>query len=475
MDDGDYSEGMQEIQNEETFTKQILMWIDSSSITENLISFFGFFLIIVLTLYTGIYNTPSINVLDSPRNFTTATSKKFSFDAAPISSYNRFISFDMAFIKKKIDLTVDTPINFTYQVEVSSQEQTYNKTVKDIALNIHGDAGNNLTQYMSLFRDDVIDYQSIEFIIYMNNYDPELIEGINIIIKLGTHDYSTFQSYFRCVYALFQLFSLINLFRKLKSSGNLYLHKEQRLLIPLIVCSFLANNPFYFFQACHSRHIYFFYEALATACFEGYVWFHVLAIFDILRDKNLVLNTKFYLPKIVICFFIAFSRFLIGAHRAISTFSEPQLFGDSTANLFRSIEIFFFLIFTGYSIFLFIQSILTFDSTERFKFYMYTFSNFSVLVFVVLARILNPIFGIFSGDETENIITFVIENIYVLMMIYYHWPYESQIEQNYVDGQNSKGDFNQQIADIADPMLINDDDDDELIEEDIEEEEEEEE
>ncbi|OHS93258.1 hypothetical protein TRFO_40432 [Tritrichomonas foetus] len=471
----DSSDGMQEIQSEETFIKETQMWIDSATLTENIISLVGFAAIIILTISTGVVGTPAINFQKSPRNFKAGSNiQKFSFDAAPISAYNRFISFDITLVKKDINAKVSVPISFSYQVECSSHDKTFNKTVKSFNGLVTAPSGQNTSLPFHLFKDPVIDYQSIELSITMDNSNLNDFSGIQIITKLGTHDHTTFQAYFRFVYSIFEISSMFMLVKRMRKDGRTYLHKEQRMIIPILVCAFLSNNPFYLLQAYRPSHFFFFIEAISSTLFEGSLWITVLNVFDVMRLKNVKLDMNFYLPKLVYCGLIAFAHFIHHMYRAIGTFSDPPILSDSTGYNLMLFENLLLAGFVAWSLYIFVQSVLTMDLTERYKFVMYSASNLALVFLVAFVLIFARTFNLYEDSAAIWVSTFVVENVYVLMMIYYHWPYESQHDQTYVEGEQPSGYKQEQIAEIADPALINDDDIDDDDEEEEDEEEEEE-
>lgn len=466
---------MQEIKNEEIVIKETLMWIDSSTKLENIITVFSFVAIIILTICTGVVGTPSINSQKSVRLFKDTNIQRLSFDAAPISSYNRFISFDIFFVKKDPSKPVDAPVTFQYYIECSSKDKSINKTVQTISGNAKGEAGNNLTQPFYLFNDRLIDYQSVEIVVIMDKTKMPDFTGIVIYTKLGTHDQTTFQCYFRLVYSLFELFSMFTLFKKMRKDSHIFLHQEQKLIVPLIICAVLSNNPFYIFHAYNSGHLYFFFSALSSALFEGCLCLGILIVFEYIRQKNVKFDLEFLQNKLIYCGIIAISHFLYQLHYAIGTYSNPPISGHSSVEFcLRMIEVLLLCGFVFWAFSLFSKCISSIDITERNKFIMYSYANIVLLVGIIIFNICATSLYLFKDNLLIEISEFVFSNVYVLIMIYYHWPYSILYEQDYVEegaGQES----NAPIADIADPMPDDNQDLDEDEDLDDEEEEEEEE
>ena len=475
--DHNESSDMQEIKNEEIVIKETLMWIDSSTKLENIITVISFVAIIILTICTGVIGTPSINSQKSIRNFKDTNMQRLSFDAAPISSYNRFISFDVFFIKKDPSKAVTAPVSFQYFVECSSKDKSFNKTVHTYTGNAIGDAGNNLTHPFYLYNDRLIDYQSVEIVVVMDKTTMPDFTGIVIYTKLGTHDQTTFQCYFRLVYSLFELYSMFTLFTKMRKDSHLFLHLEQKLMIPLIICAILSNNPFYIFHAYNPGHLYYFIYALSSALFEGCLCLGILIVFEYIRQKNVKFDLEFLFSKLVYCGIIAIAHFLHELHYAIGTYSDPPINGSSSTEfVLRMLEVALLCGFVFWAFSLFSKCLSSIDITERSKFIMYSYANIVTLIGIILFNIIATTFGLFKDTPTIEVSKFVFANVYVLMMIYFHWPYSILYEQDYVE-EGSGQENHAPIADIADPMPDdnqNFSDDEEDIDDDEEEEEEEE-
>lgn len=471
--DHNESSDMQEIKNEEIVIKETLMWIDSSTKVENVITFISFIAIIILTICTGVIGTPSINSQKSIRLFKESNIQRLSFDAAPISSYNRFISFDIYFIKNDPSKAINVPVSFEYYIECNSKDKTINKTARTYSGPVLGDAGDNLTHPFYLFNDRLIDYQSIEIVCVMDKTKLPDFKGIVIYTKLGTHDQTTFQCYFRFVYSAFEIYSIITLIRKMRKDSHIFLHLEQKLLIPLIVCAVLSNNPFYIFHAYNPGHLYFFTYALGSALFEGCLCLGILVVFEYIRQKNVKFDLEFLFSKLVYCSCIALSHFFYKLHYAIGTYSNPQIAGHSvTEFILREIEVLLLCGFVVWAFILFSKCLSSIDITERSKFVMYSYANIVTLIGIILFSIIGNAFNLYQDTPLIEVSEFVFSNVFVLMMIYYHWPYSILYEQDYLDEANNQDDH-APIADIAEPMP--DDDNQELLDDEEEDDDEEEE
>lgn len=117
------NEDMVELRNEECLSSETLMWIDSASVCEDIFTICGFAVILVLTILTGTAGPPSINWQKSERKFTDKEVQQFHFDAAPISSYNRFIKFDFTYLRANENVTLDlTEAPFSYVVNAQDKE-----------------------------------------------------------------------------------------------------------------------------------------------------------------------------------------------------------------------------------------------------------------------------------------------------------------------------------------------------------------
>jgi hypothetical protein len=115
-------DGLMEVLNEESYVKEALMWIDTSSARGTSSALFIFFGLTFLCLVSGFKGNPSIINHISTQAFTPGNgSEIIHFDAAPISSLNRFLTFKIALNGHP---STTEPITFSYQVIPFPKTQT---------------------------------------------------------------------------------------------------------------------------------------------------------------------------------------------------------------------------------------------------------------------------------------------------------------------------------------------------------------
>lgn len=440
MNQLDHSEGdMVDIQSEECINSDSLMWIDSSSGWEDIFTICGFTTILVLTILTGTLGPPAVNWQKSDRLFNDKPYQRFHFDAAPISSYNRFIKFDFSYIRENMNVTLNaTPAPFVYQVNCQDKTGNVMKINKTVNFDAIASIGQKETEVLHLFNDKFIDYQAIELVVLITKPDLKVFKGISVKTSLGTHDHTTYQCYFRFVYTCFELVSLYMLYSRIKLVSYNGWHFEQKILFPIILFAIFANNPLYLFFANHPSKYYGFYDAVAHSCFEGFFTFAILSLFDFLKKKNHKTNMGFFIGKIAVGILIFIAKFINELYDATLAFQEQNLFENALKKGLMYFEIAAESVFVIWLFIIIIQSGIAVDTTEKNRFIMFLFSGIVILFSYggidIICRIMN-----YNADNAVNwICTFVSKNVFILMMIYFHWPFEIQTDQTYVDGVDGK-------------------------------------
>ena len=270
-------------------------------------------------------------------------------------------------------------------------------------------------------------------------------------------------------------------------------HLEQKLTVPLIIIAILYDNPLYFVRYLSSKtsnssnppSISPFppfsetSETIISSLFDSYFNFFLLVIFDSLRFKNRKIDRCFFWPKII--FFIfnfaiyttislrnEISQYNIYHKNQISTSNSIFSFFSSSFTLDKLLKIdplrpnvSFLIFFVWSAYFIWLVYIVSnasckVDITERYKFNMYfTSSCFSLflLFFVNIFHFLQ-LNSFFRYSSLCFVTEFVVKNVFVLLMAYFHWPYEVLQDQQYIDS----ADDNSQA--MTGELFLNSDDED---------------
>lgn len=436
------SEDMIDIQIEESLVRETLMSIDSSNMREDIITLIGFFLILVLTILTGIFGPPASISQRSLKYFNNKTIKEqFSYVASPLSPFNRYIDFGFEMLVKPAMMTRQLPLSFSTEITSKknfAKRHIQTKPHKDFKLLVS--RGKNTTKRFTAFTDRIINYDSIEFNIKINKTRKGFpFPGIVITTTIGVHDHTIFQIYFRLIFSVFSIIFMITLLVRLKPVQIRYWHLEQKLTVPLLALAFLYNNPFYIIQAYRPSKIWIFYNTIISGLFTSYFKFFVLVLFDSLRYKNRKTDNCFFAPKIALMLLLFFFSSSHGVTDDVLAFKGSPQYGNFFEKLFRICENILSLTYFIWAGITIGYSAYEVDITERYKFNMYLASGGTSLFLLCLVRMLIIGSRHFKFSSIHFVMTYAVENVFVLLMAYFHWPYEVLQDQNYEDGVHANG------------------------------------
>ena len=211
-------------------------------------------------------------------------------------------------------------------------------------------------------------------------------------------------------------------------------HLEQKLTVPLLTLCILYNDPFYIFQAKSPTYVYILWNTIATSIFSAYFQFFILVLFDSLRYKNRKTDRFFFWPKIAFCILLFLSSVIHGIYDDISSFHGTSADNyDSIEEILRWTQIMLNLFYLVWAIITIILAGIQIDVIERYKFYMYVATGGTSLLVLAIVRILFTALRLFRNSAIHFVMIFAIQNSFVLMMMYFHWPYEVINDQTYAD------------------------------------------
>ncbi|OHS97753.1 hypothetical protein TRFO_35964 [Tritrichomonas foetus] len=426
---------MIDIQIEDSLVRESLMAIDTSNFKEDVMNLLGFASILGLMMLVGIVGPPA--------KLSQTTSQFFSpnflisFSSENLSSYFRFVSYDLKFTRKNADKPVTFITCFQYSVQSFIDYRIVHSSSEKLTnVSVNLPVGVYESQPLHIYRDRIIDYNRIEFTIRVVNAENVPEEDINTtaIVYCGSQEHTVFQVFFRIIFAIFVLVSLLGLLRQLKSHPIKLWHLEQKLTVPLLALGVLYNNPFYYFQARSPTYAFILWETIITSVFTAYFQFFILVLFDSLRYKNRKTDKCFFAPKVIYVIALFLISVIHGIYDDITSFHvTPSNSYDEVESALRWTQIgllTIYLVWAGVTVFL---AGIQIDIIERYKFYMYLATGGTSLFVTLIVHVLFPAFKLFQNSAIHFVMSFAVENSFILMMMYFHWPYEVIKDQNYAD------------------------------------------
>jgi hypothetical protein len=210
-------------------------------------------------------------------------------------------------------------------------------------------------------------------------------------------------------------------------------HIEQKLTIPLLFLCLLFCNPAYVLQAYRPSHIFIRLHSIFPTLFTAYFRFFLLALFHLFRYSNRKPRTLFWVPKILYMVTQAAVSLM-----AKFTAGRP-IEGEFVETVMHPMEIVELAVAVSYFCWLFWLVLTAWcyvDFVERYKFHFYVIATGNVLGITTIVEGIMPMFKLFETSSLRFVMPFALVNIFVLLMVYCHWPYERVQDQTYFDNAN---------------------------------------
>jgi hypothetical protein len=416
----------------EGYGKHSQMWIDSASLSEAVTAVFAFIFLSLITFLSSKSSLSPSAVQRTDRTFSNTTLQVFTFTATPVTGYNRFLTFDLVFVRRAAG-TTPIPVSFAYMVETSSQtKQTtrIRKKVDDFIPN--PSASSRDTSPIRLFDDRFLNYHSADLVVSVTVPDRGVYPQVACLVTTGQPDHTTYQAYFRLIYSIFEIGALMVL---LKKSPIKAWAREQQIVLPLLILAPLSNNPFYLFHAYHPLSLWAVIDAVVSPLFHACVLLVLLLLFDRLLRVSASSGIRDWLSKILYVLPVFVSQAASGFHSITVSSMGPTVSTSRFEAGLRRFQAVGYLVFLVFLMSIIARILSTEDLTDspRFHLYLVTFGFVSL---VGLFEIINGWRQLFEGTMVNWVFSFTMHNLLTLMMIYYHWPYEFMHDQSHQIGSN---------------------------------------
>ena len=434
------SDDMIDIQIEQSLGRETLMAIDSANFKEDLFSILGFVLILIITTIAGILGPKPTETQTSISKISTLASigknspgyetQEVSMFITNILTYNRFISFSMTFNRPTTGTPLDQKLSYSFRVAFyknNKQINTFSYQVDNAQIHASKDSLNSNT--LELYRTNVIDFDQVQFIATLD--EPKGYESITLAETHGFAQHTLFQIYFKTIFAFIEIAFLILFIIRLRSVPFSLWHLEQQLTVQLVVLGILYNNPLSLITSTHPSYTSNIAGDLLGAAFTVFFRFFILVLFDSLRYKNRKTDKYFFYPKIIyslIMFCVLTASMIVDNGKAIY---KPSSSVFSFANTFLFCV---YLTWAGFSICIAFCQV---DLTERYKFLVYSTSGALALVLLAISKILFEFLGYFKESAIGFVEDYAIQNVFVMLMVYFHWPYEILQDQSYMENEEN--------------------------------------
>jgi hypothetical protein len=247
-------------------------------------------------------------------------------------------------------------------------------------------------------------------------------------IVSGGPSHTLFQAYFRIVFTLFLLLFLICFVWRLRPLE--VWHVAQKLTIPLVFLRHLFCNPAYVVHAYRPSQVFTRLNSVFSVFFRAYFRFFLLGLFDLFRYRNRKPRALFWVPKIF--YLVAQASVSLAAKFA----AGPLIEGDFIDTAMHPTQIVEMVVAVSYFCWLFwlvLAASCYVDVVDRYKFHFYVVAAGNVLGMIAMIEGVIPALKSFETSSLTFVMPFAVINIFVLLMVYCHWPYERVQDQTYFD------------------------------------------
>lgn len=415
--------------------QESLMAIDTGSAKDNLISIFFFFVLIISTAFAELYSSPMYSKQRVGYQFDNAQNQVLKF---PIRSnfphqFSPFFVMELSFFKSNEEKASNIEISFRYLLIYKAFDGTeIRRESSDYSTFIGMFNSTNSDTIPFIFKHHISFSQIDVRIDFDKSYD---FEKAIVDITEGNHWHLVYQFINRitCIISTFCL--LLFFYFRLKEVDQSQWLFEQRLTIVLLLLSIACFNPFYFLTFYFPSVFFDFLSSFLTNILTCFVLLFILIILDNVRLGNQISSKYMNLPKFIFCIFqfIVEVCYPLMFHNIVALRIEG--FPHNIVNIVEKTRMAFAVAYTIWFLVLVFKGFKQIDSTQRLKMFSYTIVFLEVVAMYFADVFLVPLPFIQNLSKLFSLKLFSAFALGILM-VYFHWPYVTSIDQEYNDPQN---------------------------------------
>jgi hypothetical protein len=419
-----------DVQIQENLGRETLMTIDSLNQCQDWFSLFGFFAIFVILLVAGYFGPEA----HSTKVYEKIDSDSTVFFYKGLTPMNRFIHMNMYFLIESREDKIPGKINASCSVTLENSKKGKKSTTNFGGIvELKADIRENRTHKIHIFSEEVIDFDAIDGKIVLNNKEPKKHLTSIVELGVGSVDHTYFQIYLRITLSLVQVIFFVSFSLRLRQIDRKMWHLEQKITLPLILITLFHTNPLFFLQVKNPSRLFNTLNKIIRSLYESYFCCFILLLLDSLRFKNRKTDEYFFIPKVIWAIVI----FIVSIIRSITADSRSHFLHleESKADYYEKMtHAFIGILYLINVVLSIIKSYIKVDSTEKFKSVVYMITCTIVLALLLASDICFNYFGIFENTSIPVTALYALQNLFSLMMTYFHWPYEILEDQEYFDG-----------------------------------------
>ncbi|OHT07612.1 hypothetical protein TRFO_24191 [Tritrichomonas foetus] len=426
-----HSDKLIDIQIADENEQETLMAIETDSPKDDILPIILFFTLIASTTFAGIYGPPLYNVEFFRFRFEKNPPNIFNQHIPGITSQQQFFIMQLSFNSQSRSEYTELPVEFNYiMIFKNSRNEEVRRETGNFADKVILQPFSTTTEPLHFFFDRFISYDQLDIRIDFTKSDN--IEEAILSATSGDGGHLKYQFYVRLLFVFAASAIFILFYARLQTLPKKNWLLEQKFTLTLQIFSIIGANPLFWFYINYPSILQDIVNTLVSRIFTCFVFFYILVILDNVVIGNRKDRTCFFIPKAIFFSFHLIIEILypIMYHGLASLGVEalPHAF----VFIFRYTRIILNFVFIIWFMYLTFKGFLNTDSTEHSKLIVYTIV-FTATLIINLCDIFLTNISLFQN--TSGLFSLKFSSLYgfVILMVFFHWPYETSIDQQYND------------------------------------------
>lgn len=388
-------------------SNESLMVVDSVSSKEHYTLIFVIIFVMTLSFVAGIKGPQTtlrkVSTHDASSKIVTTT-----MGLSPIYGYyDLFLIFE-----KKQEIKTTQPVQIEAKIKLSSKKTGKDDTFTQI-LSVLPDfpRKSQISEPERIYHNEIIDFDTIKSeIICKTNW----ISHVSIITESLTSTCSFLIIVFRIACFIFAGVQL-GLFIYLPEYKSYKM--EQILSVILLILVMVYDNPLCIIELYIPSTFIQNVSRFSNCLFQSYFRVFILYLLAMVKDIH-------QQPSLILFFPTLFIQILIFIGNYINNDILDGIIGG---------------IITIYFVFLLISSYSNCDPTDVHRYFIYVVMYFIVSGFIMVTRLLTIRTKVLDHTLTHFMVTIIGLNIYCCGMAFFHWPYQTSSDQEYIISEEQDG------------------------------------
>jgi hypothetical protein len=206
---------------------------------------------------------------------------------------------------------------------------------------------------------------------------------------------------------------------------------EQKLTSMIALLAIISNNPLYILHAYRPSWFWIFLDFTATSLFHSMVYVTIFIVLNSVVYKNIASQTGWITKETRFGVLVVICKFNQSVYHCLRFVLPQGLLKTTTEPFLVRCEIFLGIGFAIWGSGLVSAVVCTEDLSERARTILYSMSAGIVITVVGIVSVIGKSCDLFEGTMIEFVSLFVVHNTFALMMLYFHWPYQTEVDRVY--------------------------------------------